>query len=182
MLITGANAHGFLCTPPSRNAAWACGVPSAPKNYDLMALNAGGVRTTYPNYPDSNPLVYGRCGDPVGKVEHEAGQTYDSGVHSTYGKGEIMDVQVNITAYHKGWFEIQLCPSYPESEDCFQTIHKLSIENTSTEGGQPVYNFQVQLPCDIVCERCVLRWFYTANNSPGLPHEIFLNCADIKIV
>lgn len=40
LLPACANAHGFLCNPPSRNAAWMCGYPNdTPKNYDQMALN-----------------------------------------------------------------------------------------------------------------------------------------------
>lgn len=54
-------SHGYLCNPPSRNAAWLCGFPNDdPKNYDQMALNAGGVHRTYPNYPDKRPLLFGK--------------------------------------------------------------------------------------------------------------------------
>jgi hypothetical protein len=106
---------------------------------------------------------------------------YDTGGRREYGRGDNISIQVNITAYHKGYFEIELCPTYPESEDCFVGIHHFSIENTSLEGGNPTYYFDAQLPPNVTCERCVLRWFWVTNNSPGLPPEFFINCADISI-
>lgn len=179
------SAHGFLCNPPSRNAAWMCGFPNdTPKNYDQMALNAGGVRTTYPNYPEPHPLVYGVCGDPFNAPQiHAAGGVHDRGVRSVYTRGQELALQVNITAWHNGSFEFQLCPTYPESETCFTTFFTYDIAHTATEGGNPTYFLETKLPQNFTCHnRCVLRWFWTTNNSPGLPHEIFLNCADIRVV
>jgi len=89
-------------------------------------------------------------------------------------------VQITVTAGHRGVFDIQLCDSYPETEDCFHSIHTFSIDQ-SPEGLYGNVSFPVQLPNNITCERCVLRWFWTTNNSPSLPPEIFINCADISI-
>lgn len=180
------NSHGFICDPPSRNAAWICGYPEDdPKNYDQMALNAGGVRTTYPNYPEPCPATYGVCGDPVnGEQIHAAGGVHDRGLRgprSVYQSGEEAEIQINITAWHNGTFYMQLCSSYPESEDCFETISEYSIALTSTEGSQPSYHVPVKFPEGVRCDRCVLRWFWVTANSPGLPPEIFINCADIRL-
>jgi hypothetical protein len=182
ILPTLIHAHGFLCSPASRNAAWACGYPKALKNYDLMALNAGGVYRVYPWYPDLREAVWGVCGDPAESDQqhqpHSACGLYDIGPTARFESGSETRVQVNITAYHRGFFEIQLCPTYPEYEACFTTITNFSIHDIV----QPSYEIPVTLPPNITCERCVLRWFYTTGNSPGYPPEIFLNCADITIV
>lgn len=183
LLIHHVSAHGFLCFPPSRNAAWLCGFPQdEPKDYDQMALNAGGFRSVYPNYPEPCPVTYGVCGDPARGVQsHAAGGVHDRGVRSVFKSGEEIAVQVNLTSYHKGTFYFQLCPHYPEEESAFNTISAFSIEDTSTEGGNPSYTIPVKLPNNTTCERCVFRWFWVANNSPGLPQELFINCADISI-
>lgn len=182
-LISHVTSHGFLCEPPSRNAAWLCGYPQdEPKNYDQMSLNAGGVWRTYPDYPNRCPVLYGVCGDQANTTQnHAAGGVHDRGVRREYRRGDNIQIQVNITAYHKGHFEIELCPTYPESEDCFESISQFSIEDTSLEGGNPTYYFDVDLPANTTCDRCVLRWFWVTNNSPGLPPEFFINCADISI-
>lgn len=178
-----AQGHGFLCYPPSRNAAWLCGFPQdSPKDYDQMALNAGGVRTIYPNYPERCPITYGVCGDAIDREQvHAAGGVHDRGVRAILRRGETVEVQVNLTSYHKGSFYFQLCREYPEREECFSTISAFSIEDTSAEGGNPSYTIPVKLPDNATCDRCVFRWFWTTNNSPGLPPELFINCADISI-
>jgi hypothetical protein len=179
-----ANGHGFLCDPPSRNAAWMCGFPAdEPKDYDQMALNAGGVSVMYPNYPNPVPQLYGVCGDPYnGEQKHGSCGVHYRGVRRTLFKGEVHDFIVNITAYHKGHFEFQLCPTFPETESCFYTFHNHSIEGTSTEGGHPSYVIPIKMDVPERCDACVIRWKYIANNSPGLPPETFLNCADVQII
>ena len=147
-----------------------------------MALNAGGVRRTYPDYPNRCPVLYGVCGDPSDAVqEHSAGGVHDRGVRRNYRRGDTIQVQVNVTSFHQGFFDIELCSTYPETEECFKSINQYSIDNTSPEGGNPTYFFPVKLPDNTTCERCVLRWFWVTNNSPGLPPEFFINCADISI-
>jgi hypothetical protein len=181
LLISHVNAHGFLCDPPSRNAAWLCGFPQdEPKNYDQMAMNAGGTWRMYPNYPNPSPRYYGVCGDyAFDKQIHAAGGIHDRGVRKVYKKGQQSFLKINITAYHKGYFDLQLCTTYPETESCFKTIQQYSIEGTASEGGQPSYTIPIRF--NQTCDRCVFRWMWTTNNSPGLPPEMFFNCADIRI-
>jgi hypothetical protein len=177
-LVSSVKAHGYLCEPPARNSAWFCGHPHAPSNYNLMALNAGGVGVMYPNYPSSCPQYYQSCGDPIsGEGLHNAGGTYDIGPLSRYRPGQSVSITVVITAHHQGHFLLQLCPTYPEEESCFFTIQTFSIQDNI----QPQYTFSAALPSDISCERCVLRWIYVTNNSPGNAPELFLNCADVSI-
>lgn len=185
LLFSGTHGHGFLCDPPSRNAAWRCGFPQdTPKNYDEMAMNAGGISIMYPRYPNPDPKLYGVCGDPwnVYPQPHAAGGVHDRGVRKMYTQGQNITLQVNVTAYHRGHFDFQLCDHYPETEDCFRTfVSNFSIEGFR-EGGAPTFWIHAPLPRNLTCDHCVLRWYWTTNNSPGLPPETFLNCADISIL
>ena len=60
----------------------------------------------------------GICGDPwEGEKENETPGKYATGtIVSTYSQGQEIDVQVRITANHKGWFEFRLC----ENNDIYQ--------------------------------------------------------------
>ena len=53
----------------------------------------------------------GLCGDPYqGPLEHEAGGQFATGtIAAEYTSGSAIDVTVQITANHKGWFEFRLC-------------------------------------------------------------------------
>jgi hypothetical protein len=60
-----------------------------------MALNAGGVRSVYPNYPEPCPVTYGVCGDPARGVQsHAAGGVHDRGVRSVFKSGEEIAVTI----------------------------------------------------------------------------------------
>lgn len=103
-------------------------------------------------------------------------------------------------------------PDLPESEDCFQPL-TLADGSYYQQVLSDQFNIttQVQLPQDLICERCVLRWHYVAgkcinhlkvhqnnqelyvgnnwgscgdgNYAAGCgPQETFRSCADISIL
>ena len=65
----------------------------------------------------------GFCGDAVqGPYENDKGGVYDTGVivrHYPAGLGEI-EVKVELTAHHKGFFEFKLCANNegPITQEC----------------------------------------------------------------
>ena len=70
----------------------------------------------------------GVCGDPYHEPVprlHEAGGFYDTGLLGRrYTPGQIIDIEVELTANHKGYFELKLCPmsgdpTVAERQDCF---------------------------------------------------------------
>ena len=75
----------------------------------------------------------GICGDPwfANPREHEApGGRYATGtITGSYKHGETINVQIDVTANHRGFFEFKLCPNNPcdnctndtsdPSQDCF---------------------------------------------------------------
>lgn len=81
----------------------------------------------------------GVCGDPYNQAQprdHEAGGKYASGIITRhYTEGELIDVDVEITANHRGWFEFRLCPNNDvkkaASQSCFDK-HLLKFANNKT--------------------------------------------------
>lgn len=62
----------------------------------------------------------GICGDPVGgPLVNEKGGTYYTGIISQrYAEGQTIDVMIEITANHLGWFEFRLCTEEEQTHDC----------------------------------------------------------------
>ncbi|XP_076466483.1 uncharacterized protein LOC143297847 [Babylonia areolata] len=152
----------------------------------------------------------GVCGDPYDAPqprENEAGGVYANGVIvRTYRQGQVIPVDVKITANHLGYFVFKLCPNNnvkkAVTHDCLDQ-HVLSFVGPSGEDlGQKFYidskvdtkHVRLQLPSDVTCTQCVLQWTYNTGNSWGCDsgpsgrccigcghQENFVNCADIAI-
>ena len=114
-----------------------------------------------------------------------------------------INISIDLTANHKGYFVIKMCPNnnlYRDPEQtCFDKYplrvsgtksSKFHLTNGRTYSG--TYNYFVELPKGVTCKHCVLQWtYYTANNWGICPDgssgghcgdpEVFRNCADIKI-
>jgi len=111
-----------------------------------------------------------------------------------------MDVTVDLTANHKGYFEFSICPNNDvnraASDDCFFPLSskggKSQFKITTSMGSRKLF-YQLQLPSNLICSQCIVRWHYKAGNSwncdqdgrcgMGLgPQETFRGCADIEII
>lgn len=197
--IDDVTGHGGLIEPPMRSIAWKYGFDT-PVNYDWMGLYCGGLGVF-----QKNGGKCGLCGDPYdGPFENDKGGVYDTGIivrHYPVGLQDI-EVKVELTAHHKGYFQFKLCPNNesPLTQSCLDR-YPLVIQEARTHGDP--YKFyppkepklselHVLLPPDVTCDRCVLQWTYTAGNSAGRDEsgksclgcgiqETFVNCADISI-
>ncbi|KAJ8311616.1 hypothetical protein KUTeg_010971, partial [Tegillarca granosa] len=189
-----------MLNPPGRSSMWRYGY-NVPVNYNDNQLFCGGYRNTV-----LHGGKCGTCGDPFqGPYENEAGGKYANGIIVRhYPKGGVfMDVTIDLTAYHKGYFEFRLCPhDNPDVRvmpSCFEK-YLLEIAEGMEEGnpyrfypeGPGIHHLKVKLPADIVCYQCVLQWKYTTGNFWGTDpdgrscigcgnQELFVNCADIAI-
>lgn len=81
----------------------------------------------------------GICGDPYNQPQprdHEAGGKYASGIITRqYTVGQLIDVDVEITANHKGWFEFRICPNNDVKKAATQTCfdkYLLKFANNAT--------------------------------------------------
>lgn len=149
-------------------------------------------------------VTYYRCGicgdayniDPP--RPHELGGVFGDGVIvSSHLSGSILTTTVEITAYHRGYWQFKLCPDPDRNDqDCFDE-YVLELEEGGTKyypnKGSNKYEVSYRLPSGLVCEHCVLQWRYTAGNNWGTckngtqglgcgNQEEFGACSDISIV
>ena len=120
-------------------------------------------------------------------------------ITKTYTKGEMIKVLVDITSNHRGYFRFRIgdIGKPPMTEEKFthvipQPDGKEKWQLPSRSNG--VFTVILQLPKDLVCEHCVMQWWYKVGNNwgcnydgtcglgKGERHESFVNCADIRIV
>ncbi|KAG4066149.1 hypothetical protein HA402_010351 [Bradysia odoriphaga] len=141
----------------------------------------------------------GRCGDRLGETHAQQGGRYDKGIiTATFTAGQIIPAIVDINANHRGHVTFELCPQVTETDTCFQILRIVGgdrrIFNNNTmmctgemnQNGR--FNVHVQLPPNVRCTRCTLRWTYRTSYSPypdpclnPNPTQTFRNCVDIRI-
>jgi len=196
--LTNVHGHGYLAKPPARGSAWREGFDT-PVDVTDNEENCGG----FANQWQIHGGKCGICGDPwKGKKENETPGKYATGtIVEYYKKGQTIDVEVKITANHKGWFEFKLCennnPAKDKTQKCFDK-HLLEFENGETRAmvgnGNKLFKYRVKLPKGVTCKQCILQWHYNAGNSWGNdpktgkgcigcgPQESFWGCSDIAIL
>lgn len=199
-VIVHVSSHGYMWSPVNRASRWRLNKEdfSIPHCYEDNQFYCGGLTVQY----STNGGLCGVCGDDYRNTvprSNENGGTYGNGVVvEAYDVGSLINVEIRITANHLGNMSFQLCnlenPDFPESEDCFQPL-TLADGSYYQQVLPDQFNIttQVQLPQDLICERCVLRWHYVAGNNWGScgdgiyatgcgPQETFRSCADISIL
>lgn len=130
------------------------------------------------------------------------------GGFATRPSGSLVDVEVQITAQHQGFFQFKLCElgenMATKDEECFDrddsivpfadgsTIYSITDvfpESSSSRNSGFWYPMQIKLPDQFECDHCVLQWRYhtgdsTDENGTGIGfgyQEELYGCADIKI-
>ena len=124
----------------------------------------------------------------------------------------MINVTIDITANHLGYFEFRLCPlhfGYSRrrlTQRCLDKyLLKIGLYDFNSDeddtryylphGNKSYFYVPVQLPREIdLCKHCVLQWKYHAGNTWGKDEkgrnclgctdqqEEFYNCADIEII
>ncbi|XP_044745595.1 uncharacterized protein LOC123307378 [Coccinella septempunctata] len=192
--------HGMMLEPPNRSSLWRF-YPNVPANYDDDGNFCGGMTVQWDTFGGK----CGVCGDvynqPHPQENENTGKYGKFGVVRTYKAGSTIDVGVLLTTSHRGNFKYSLCvledPTKPESgEDCFQPLTLSDGSSQYNIPGEENDSFNVTnavvLPPNLTCDRCVLRWHYTAGNNWGKcddgtyadgcgPQETFRSCSDIRI-
>ena len=203
------SGHGRLIEPPGRSSYHL--FPNDPTidqsvvipNYNDNALYCGGFSTEV-----ANGYRCGVCGDVVTQArprDNELGGRYGKTglVPRTYNQADIIDITIQLTAHHKGWFSFKMCPVGPkdvtEDEACFnldESIVPISNGNekwdVTAKSSDTYYYNKLQLPDDLACDHCVIQWRYHTGNSWGCDtdgncglglgyQEEFYGCADVRI-
>lgn len=164
---SGAMAHGFLKTPVSRNyRAHLDG-----QEYDHMSL---GSR-------DPNMPICGRSKYNTPRP-----------VTDTFTQGDVIDVEVTITAPHLGRFELRVCDQASPTMQCFEAHNLVRADPVHPGGkywyyesagdgsnwgdqayGRGTFGLKFKLPEDVTCEHCTLQWFWwTGNDCAPTPCEL----------
>jgi len=204
-ILQDVAGHGMLTKPRSRN--WVARQSGqgeyCPHCYNgegtgTVAKHTPGGRWTYPETTASS-VRHGLCGNgsPLGGHKQTyMGSKYTKGSsEGNYKPGEVIDIEVVITAHHMGWMEFSLCdkstlddPNGPITQGC---LNKIRLERAPGDpsispidpahkdrfylvpkcynegGGEQLMKMQYILP-NIECEHCVLQWYWvTANTCVG---------------
>lgn len=200
--VPEVEGHGRMIWPPSRASAWRLGLTGdTPRDYTDNEGYCGGQQVQW--YKNGGRC--GICGDdwsaPAPRAHERPDGTYvikgSNFILSSYPAGSVIDVKIQITASHKGYFEFFLCKvdSLPNAVDatweCLQQ-RRLNLTDGSTRYGNDdilnhygqtrQHNVSLQLPPGLACKHCVLQWRYTTNNGFGDKPEQFFSCADLSVV
>jgi len=189
IMIDGASGHGYMKSPRSRNYVayedgvwWGGGSTTPEKENCPHCLNLGGTLAT--------------CG-VVGNRNYDYPKNYNSGplewnAQSDYVADSIIDIEVVLTAHHKGHFEVKSCPVDPgqiASQECFDShplefvsdelygapkdinypgrayIAPPSITQSDTSGVLGMFfHYKFKLPDDVF-GHVLLQWYYITGNS-----------------
>jgi len=122
----------------------------------------------------------GVCGDMWNSTEprdHELGGRYSTGtIVRRYKKSGTVNVIIELTASHGGYFEFRLCPldDQPEgrdaSWDCLnryllnvrsKAVQSIVDKKYEVDDSHPmIHQMTVELPADVECSHCVFQWKY----------------------
>ena len=108
-----------------------------------------------------------------------------------------IEVEVELTTNHWGWFELKLCPvndkKVIETQKCMDK-HPLYLVKNPRETKfyippdskkKDIFRYKVQLPPDVVCSQCVVQWTYRAGKHMYLLTLVYiyiLQCSGERVL
>ncbi|ODM99783.1 hypothetical protein Ocin01_06883 [Orchesella cincta] len=203
-IFVTVQGHGRLRVPASTGSLWRdpeFEQYNPPKDFDDNAGYCGGFWQQY----GVNEGRCGICGDAYDLPSprpHEGGGTFGRGIiTANYTAGQEIDVSIELTKSHLGYFEFRLCPHNnplsPATQECLDQYVLPLADGTGTQYPIPTYDdgwhtIRLRLPEGVTCRQCVLQWHYRVGNSVGEcedgawrmgcgDQETFRACADIAI-
>merc|ERR1712080_809833 len=126
-------SHGRLMNPPSRASQWRFGFDNPPDYNDNRGFCGGAAH----QHLEMGGKC-GICGDPYdGPWPHEVGGEYANGhIVAEYKQGQEVEVAVELTTNHLGFFNFRLCPNnnvnQDPKQDCFDD-HMLEFDTGHTK-------------------------------------------------
>ncbi|KAJ7379975.1 hypothetical protein OS493_012737 [Desmophyllum pertusum] len=196
-LITLVLGHGRLRVPAARNCAWR-DFNGRPPQYTDNELNCGGFNVQW----SQNKGKCGVCGDAYHhknpKYVYPGKYAKDGFITKTYKEGQQIEVTIDITSNHQGFFRFSVgkLVNRPITQEQLKHV-LLQPDGSSTwplhSSGNGVFRIKLVLPKGLTCDHCVMQWWWTVGNNwgcndngecgvgKGKKQETFVNCADIKI-
>eukprot|EP00121_Abeoforma_whisleri_P010028 Awhi_evm1s9236 len=139
VLISQVQSHGMLTLPVSRNVIAAlygqdtCPHCQAGGGIPAVQSNSPGGNYVYPETKEFSQRA-GFCGNSANsnKVYDKAGP-----IVNTYKAGSVIDIQLSITAHHRGIMEFRLCDQSEITYECLSK-HKLIRVKDSSHDRSPI--------------------------------------------
>ena len=157
-------SHGRLLDPPARSTCWREFPDDCKADYTDHQMYCGGA-----GVQKTNGGKCGICGDNwAGPRTYErGGPGYTGFIVRSYSEGQTIDVKVELTANHLGWFEFRLCDAddlYNQGKDAtHECLNQNLLKNVNGEtqikikSGERMVQTQLVLPKGLTCERCVFQ-------------------------
>lgn len=197
-LVALVLGHGRMMDPAARNSCWRFSefAGKCPSHFTDNELNCGGFNVQWA----TNNGKCGVCGDPYHEKiqKHVYPGEYAKGVITkTYSQGQDITVLVELTSNHMGRFKFTIgkVTKIPVTSEQLTQVLRTPEGNTwwkLPDRGNKMFSIKLKLPAGLVCNHCVLQWYYKTGNSwdcdpegCGLGYgkqETFVNCADVRIV
>jgi hypothetical protein len=145
-----------------------------PTYYDDKGMNCGGFSVQW----QQNSGKCGICGENYSlepKKFEKNGSMYKGYIVKTYQQGEIITVNVEITANHLGYFQFMICNLdqmlSDATTDCLNKTYLKEATSNQTKiyiQSQTGYIYtKLKLPDQLTCNHCVFQWKYNTGNSWG---------------
>ena len=162
--------HGMMMEPVNRASRWRKGL-GGPKEYTDNQLSCGGRNVQWGKHGGK----CGVCGDEYGienpKFQYPGAFATNPPIVRTYEEGQQIDVQIKITANHKGYFTFRLAPlvKQPITQNELNQI-MLRLPNGDAEWKlasekNGMYTIKLQLPNGVTCNHCVIQWWWSTGNN-----------------
>mmetsp|Transcript_56092 Transcript_56092/g.119421 ORF Transcript_56092/g.119421 Transcript_56092/m.119421 type:complete len:390 (-) Transcript_56092:687-1856(-) len=177
LLPKGADGHGFIVSPPMRGGI-------SGNNGNAWCPQCGNGETTCGDggqWGGSSDML-NLVGEPV----------------VTWTPGQEVDIQVRLTAHHKGHFEFHICDkaidgTVADRDECLmkykltrvppasscqpndsdgncQPLHEGYPERWYVPPATTTYTIKMKVPSDLQCSHCTLQWrWWTANSCIPAP-------------
>lgn len=161
--IEEISGHGRLMQPIARSSAWRKFPSLFPAYYGDNQMFCGGTYTQY----SQNGGKCGICGESYSapKQFEKGGALYRNLVVAKYKRGQTIDVDVEITANHYGYFEFRVCNVDGSISDATQACLDKNVL-TDSNGKTKIYidksktgiiKLKLKLPRNLVCKHCVFQ-------------------------
>ena len=157
------SGHGRLMKPISRTSAWRKYPSLFPANFGDHQMFCGGIHMQH----EKNGGKCGICGEAANlqKRFERGGSLYRDLIVREYLKGQTIEVEVEITANHWGYFQFKVCNIDGNKSDATQECLDKNILSDSSgktkffvdRNSKGIVKFEVDLPADLLCNHCVFQ-------------------------
>jgi hypothetical protein len=163
--VLGAHSHGRLTNPPARSTCWRQFPGKCIPEYTDTQMNCGGYDTQW-NKNKGKCSVCGEDWSLARKQFSKGGPKYTGFIVRNYAHAQEIDIQVEVTANHLGWFEFRVCNMDGRSGDADEAClnkHVLRDRKGKSRFDIGSYvgfvNYKMVLPTGLKCKHCLLQVF-----------------------